>query len=111
DCVPDGDVKPAQASLVHRRNLRCRGQACLGSHGIGSDLSTAYPRERVRRLVEHEVDLTRHQVLYCRCGAAIRYEQQLGPDNVLEVDAPYMRCAADTGGSDRNLVLVRLDPG
>ena len=64
--VPDRHVQARHAGLVDRRDVGRRRQPRLGRHRIGLDLAVAHLRQRVRRLVEHQVDLAGDQILHRR---------------------------------------------
>jgi hypothetical protein len=64
--MPDRNVQPRHACLVHGRNVgRCR-QAALVRHGIGLDRAGTHLRYGIGSLVDHDVDLAGHKVLHPR---------------------------------------------
>ena len=78
---------------------------------IGLDRAGAHLRQRVRRLVDHDVDLPGDQVLHRRPGAAIGHELKLVP--VMLWNKTPLTCAAlpTPAVPPRRLVGVRLQPG
>jgi hypothetical protein len=66
--------------------------------------------ERIRCLVDDEIDLTGHQILQRRAGAAIRDELEAGAGDVLKIDAGDMSRRTCARRSRRNFALVRFDP-
>ena len=108
--IPDADVERWQAGFGYGRDLGRRRQACIGRDGVGADLAVAHVLERIRCLVDDEIDLTGHQILQCRAGAAIRDELEAGAGDVLKIDARDMGRGPCTRRSGRDLALVRFDP-
>ena len=75
------------------------GSRVFAVTAIGLDVAGAHLRQRVRRLVEVEVDLAGDQVLHRRAGAAIVHELEARAGGLLEIDAADVRCAAGAGGA------------
>src|SRR5262249_5052308 len=63
--LPDRNIKSREPRLVHRRNVRCGCQPGLTPNTIGSDFASTYVRQRIRRLVDHEVKLPSQHILHC----------------------------------------------
>ena len=60
--------------------------------------------ERVRGLVEHDVDLAGDQVLHRRAAAAIGHEPEAGAGRLLEIDGGDLRSAGGADGGGGRLV-------
>ena len=108
--MPDRNVQPRHACLVHGRNVgRCR-QAGLVRHGIGLDRAGMHLRYGIGGLVDHDVDLAGHKVLHRGAGAAVRHELEFCARNALEVDPADVGAASVAGGPLRRGGDVRLQP-
>lgn len=68
---PNRNIEFRQSSLVHSRNVWRRSKTSFGSDGICVDAPITDMRQRVRRLVEHQVDIATHQILHCWSSTAI----------------------------------------
>jgi hypothetical protein len=67
-------------------------------------------RQRVRRDVDHQVDLAGHDILQCRGGASIGHQRKPHAGGLLEQKAGHMGAAADARIGGRRLVGVELEP-
>src|ERR1700738_2188417 len=103
-CLPGRHVEPWQSSLVHRRDIgRCR-QTCLGHDGIGLDRAGTYMRQGVGCQIDHDVDVSSHQVVDRRAGAAIRDGAEARAGFLLQGEARDM-CQAAWSQAIRSLRL------
>jgi hypothetical protein len=66
--------------------------------------------QRIRGLVDDKIDLTGHQILQRRPGAAIRHELETSAGHVLEIDAGDVGRGARAGRSRRDFAFVCFDP-
>ena len=67
--------------------------------------------KRIRHMIEHEVDISREQILQRRSRAAIGNIVQLHADEILEIDPRDVSGAAGADAADRDLVLVGFTQG
>src|SRR5262249_3017569 len=95
------NVDPRHTKLLAGRNVRCRKPAALCQHSIGLDLTAEHVRQRTRRLVEHQVDMTGDFVLNGGAATSIGHELEASAGRALEIDAAHLGRAAGPAGCGR----------
>ena len=110
EAVPNRDVEARQANLIDGRDIwrNCKPRA--RRHREGLYQLVAHLRQRIRRLVEHNLDLPSDQVLHRWTGPPVGHEKELGVAEILEIDAADMRGAARAGRARGHFIWIRLDP-
>src|SRR5262245_20585137 len=84
--MPRRNIEALRSPLVDGRNVGRPKPAGFGHDRQRLDLAATHIRERVRRHVAHDVDLSGHQVLDRGGAAAIGRELKVGSGVVLNVD-------------------------
>src|SRR5262245_13339281 len=95
--MPDGQVESRKPNLVHSWNVRGCSQAIFCRNGVRSDRTATYLRQGISGLVNHEVDLTGHQILHGWSDTAIGHELIASPRFHLEIEAGYVLWTAGAG--------------
>ena len=85
--------------------------AVFGHDGIGLDGAGANLGDRVRGLVEHDIDAAGHQILHRRRAAAIGHEAEARAGDLLEIHAGDLRAAGGADGRGLRLIWIGLEPG
>ncbi len=103
-------MESRQSGFVHGRNIRRRSEARRGRDRIGLDLAALQIRQRIRRHVDHKIDLTRHDILQRRRSAAIGHQLKSYPRRLLEQEAAKMSAGAGARSAGGRFVRIELQP-
>jgi hypothetical protein len=109
--VPNRNVESRRTCLIDARNVRRRGNSLVRSYRVRANCPCAEMRQGECRLWNHEIDLTREQVLHSRRAAAIRNELDLRASDLLEKNAGNMCGTARPDRRHRGLALAFFQPG